>query len=288
MTNLFSQFALAKAALKRNKPFVFDSALLPKCSGYKEEKLSDFNRDHVFQYHKATGWDTQKSDSIHPCYLHMLGFRQHMQLMLADEFPFAMLGIVHLSNKIEQTRPISPSESGTLKSVFEEFERHSKGILGSIKTEFYSEDEVVWSSVSRFLMVDKRIKSNKKSRYQHHTLKDGYVENSQFECDHKMIRQYASVSGDFNPIHLHDLSAKLFGFKSAIAHGMWSKARCLSILQEDCQGASCCDISFNRALFLPAKVKLMVDDSDNNARQFMLVSQDERVVHLSGKVMREG
>ena len=40
-------------------------------------------------------------------------------------------------------------------------------------------------------------------------------------------RRYAKVSGDVNPIHLSGLTAKAFGFKRAIAHGMWVKARVL-------------------------------------------------------------
>jgi hypothetical protein len=36
------------------------------------------------------------------------------------------------------------------------------------------------------------------------------------------------VSGDRNPIHLHPLGARLFGFPRAIAHGMWTVARCLA------------------------------------------------------------
>ena len=44
-------------------------------------------------------------------------------------------------------------------------------------------------------------------------------------------RRYAAVSGDRNPIHLAGFAAKAFGFKSAIAHGMWVKARTLAALQ---------------------------------------------------------
>ena len=44
-------------------------------------------------------------------------------------------------------------------------------------------------------------------------------------------RRYASVSGDRNPIHMHALTAKAFGFPRAIAHGMWTKARCLAALE---------------------------------------------------------
>ncbi|WP_405895226.1 MaoC/PaaZ C-terminal domain-containing protein [Streptomyces sp. NBC_00104] len=41
-------------------------------------------------------------------------------------------------------------------------------------------------------------------------------------------RRYGAVSGDRNPIHLHPLGARLFGFPRAIAHGMWTVARCLA------------------------------------------------------------
>ena len=43
-------------------------------------------------------------------------------------------------------------------------------------------------------------------------------------------RRYAGVSGDPNPIHMYAVTARLFGFKSAIAHGMWSYARVLAAL----------------------------------------------------------
>ncbi|WP_258038084.1 MaoC/PaaZ C-terminal domain-containing protein, partial [Streptomyces sp. SM5] len=41
-------------------------------------------------------------------------------------------------------------------------------------------------------------------------------------------RRYGAVSGDRNPIHLHPLTARLFGFPRHIAHGMWTVARCLA------------------------------------------------------------
>ncbi len=44
-------------------------------------------------------------------------------------------------------------------------------------------------------------------------------------------RRYAAVSGDSNPIHLYNFTAKLFGFPRAIAHGMWTKAKCLSMYE---------------------------------------------------------
>jgi acyl dehydratase len=43
-------------------------------------------------------------------------------------------------------------------------------------------------------------------------------------------RRYGLVSGDMNPIHLSAPSAKLFGFRQAIAHGLWTKARALAAM----------------------------------------------------------
>ncbi len=45
-------------------------------------------------------------------------------------------------------------------------------------------------------------------------------------------RRYAAVSGDHNPIHLYPLTAKALGFPRQIAHGMWSKARCVAARRE--------------------------------------------------------
>jgi acyl dehydratase len=86
-------------------------------------------------------------------------------------------------------------------------------------------------------------------------------------------RRYAAVSGDRNPIHLHALSARAFGFPRPIAHGMWTKARCLAALtepgarghahpergaagwpDEGLPDAFSIDVRFRRPILLPATV----------------------------------
>ena len=60
------------------------------------------------------------------------------------------------------------------------------------------------------------------------------------------------VSGDHNPIHLHGWTAKPFGFPRAIAHGMWTKARCLAALR--LPDAFTAEVRFKQPILLPAKV----------------------------------
>jgi hypothetical protein len=67
-------------------------------------------------------------------------------------------------------------------------------------------------------------------------------------------RRYAAVSGDRNPIHMHALAAKLFGMPRAIAHGMWTKARCLAELEPTLPDAFAVGVQFKLPLFLPAQV----------------------------------
>ena len=65
-------------------------------------------------------------------------------------------------------------------------------------------------------------------------------------------RQYAAVSGDHNPIHLHSWSAKPFGFPRAIAHGMWTKAHCLASLR--LPDAFETSVRFKQPILLPSRV----------------------------------
>jgi acyl dehydratase len=69
-------------------------------------------------------------------------------------------------------------------------------------------------------------------------------------------RRYAKVSGDVNPIHLSGLTAKAFGFKRAIAHGMWVKARVLGALAGRLPDELNIDVGFRKPLFLPSTVTL--------------------------------
>ncbi len=43
--------------------------------------------------------------------------------------------------------------------------------------------------------------------------------------------QYGYISGDWNPHHLWPWSARLLGYRKPIAHGMWTMAKALSLLQ---------------------------------------------------------
>ena len=109
-----------------------------------------------------------------------------------------------------------------------------------------------------------------------------------FEVPEDIGRRYAFVSGDFNLIHLHPLSAKAFGFPKAIAHGMWSKAKCLAMMGELPEACSAV-VSFKLPIFLPSEVELIAEpiaklNSIEDNCVFGLYSAKNDKPHLSGHI----
>jgi acyl dehydratase len=92
------------------------------------------------------------------------------------------------------------------------------------------------------------------------------------------------VSRDVNPIHLTNVTAKLLGFKKAIAHGMWTKARALAILmpREDVDQAEVY-VEFKTPLFLPARVSLWAHREEHGALFEVRNAKGEKP-HLRGRV----
>src|SRR5205085_2439229 len=95
-------------------------------------------------------------------------------------------------------------------------------------------------------------------------------------------RRYGSVSGDLNPIHMHSLSARLFGFPSAIAHGMWTKARCLAALAPQLPERFTVQAAFRKPILLPGKVRFADEHSATGIRFGVL--SDEDASHLDGQL----
>ena len=73
------------------------------------------------------------------------------------------------------------------------------------------------------------------------------------------IRRYAAVGGDHNPIHTNPVGAKLFGFPTVIAHGMFSAAAVLANLEAGLPDAVTYSVRFGKPVLLPASAGLYVD-----------------------------
>ncbi|HMD10805.1 MAG TPA: MaoC/PaaZ C-terminal domain-containing protein, partial [Marmoricola sp.] len=95
-------------------------------------------------------------------------------------------------------------------------------------------------------------------------------------------RRYAAVSGDHNPIHLYRLTAKAFGFPRQIAHGMWTKARCVAALDNRLPDAVTVRVEFKKPVFLPGTVALG-SRIDDDGVAFSLTRPKDGAPHLVGR-----
>lgn len=98
--------------------------------------------------------------------------------------------------------------------------------------------------------------------------------------------RYAAVSGDFNPIHLTATTAKWFGFKQAVAHGMWSLGRCLGAAARELPAAGIrIDTQFKLPVYLPSQALVRAWPVDGGLDISMCTPRGDRL-HLAMQVRR--
>lgn len=209
----------------------------------------------------------------------------HMHLMTRPEFPLPMMGLVHLRNSIAQTRALRVDEVLTVNAAIEAGGRMTdKGLEFDIITEFLSEGRPVYHAVTTILYrghVPPKKDGSKKTVVEVPSALAQYIA---FDAPGNTGRRYGKVSGDLNPIHLSAASAKLFGFPRAIAHGMWSLARCAALVQAQLgQPPRELTVTFKQPLLLPGKVAMKYR-TDAKGIEFSLLSRSSGKVHLSGSL----
>lgn len=205
---------------------------------------------HLAQYQRVCRFDV--SDVLPATYLHILAFPLSVALMTEGSFPFPLVGMVHVANSITQVRPVRSDETVSFAVRADDLRPHPAGRQFDLLGEATVDGETVWTGRSTYLRRGKP--SGEKAARTELGPQQGAVSTVRVPGD--IGRRYGAVSGDRNPIHLHSLTAKAFGFNSAIAHGMWLKARTLASLQGRLPDAYTVDVAFKLPVPLPSTVAI--------------------------------
>jgi acyl dehydratase len=213
-------------------------------------------------YAKVCGFALR--EELPPTYPHVLAFPLHMAVMADGAFPFGAVGLVHVENRILQRRPLTVGEELTIRVRPTALRPHPKGRTFTIVTEVQAGEEVAWEAVSTFLRRGKGDANAVSAGLRQEARSDegeGFPPlpadapaAAEWRLGGDLGRRYAAVSGDRNPIHLHSLTAKPLGFPGAIAHGMWTKARCLAMLESRLPTAFEVEVRFRKPIRLPGVV----------------------------------
>jgi acyl dehydratase len=245
----------------------------------------------VAAYNRVCGFTLR--DQLPPTYPHVLAFPLHMAVMADGSFPFGAVGLVHVENRIVQHRPIGLGEELRLVVRPTALEPHRSGRTFGLVTEVWIADEKTWESTSTMLRrgasqsaVEVSTATRLKARPHGDDAsepEDGLTASAEWRLGGDLGRRYGAVSGDRNPIHMHSLTAKPLGFPSAIAHGMWTKARCLAALEGRLPDAFVVEVRFRKPIRLPGRIEFL-SDADGEEIHFAVRDAKRHTPHLDGAV----
>lgn len=219
------------------------------------------------------------SPLLPPTYPHVLAFALQMQLLTAKDFPFPLLGLIHLTNRIRVLRPMGGVTQLRIGVSVHNLQKHAKGATFELFTQVDDILGPLWEAQSTLLCKGADLPGEVPEQTVPAPV--ALTELTRWYAPADIGRHYAKVSGDYNPIHLSRASAKLFGLPSAIAHGLWIKARALAALNAHLPAANVeLYVAFKKPLRLPSEVILLSSDPGSSG-DFQLNGQGD-LVHLIG------
>lgn len=233
--------------------------------------------EHLKNYNEICGY--KNNGYVSATYLAVISQSLQMHMMTSEPFPFALLGLVHIRNQVKQYRKVAVNETITLSCKFGELKPHDKGLQFDFLTTAKVGNEVVMEGLTTYLSRQKTSGQAAPKAKEEKQL--NFEAESTWDVAENTGRRYAMSSGDFNLIHIHALTAKAFGFKQAIAHGMWSKARALS--SQNLPDAYEADVYFKLPMFLPSQVEFLTA-KDGQDTELLIRNIKSKKPHVSGVI----
>ncbi len=234
------------------------------------------DRGHLGAYDRVCGY--RLTDRLPATYPHVLAFPLAMTLMAGEDFPFPVVGVVHVANRIEVLRPIGADERLDLTVRAADLRPHERGRQFDLLATASTGDEVVWRGISTYLRKEAGPGGERKPR----EAQEPPAPTAVWHVGRDIGHRYAEVSGDRNPIHTSRLGARAFGFSRPIAHGMWSKARCLAQLAGRLPDAYTVEVAFKLPIALPATVAFTGTPTDGGWSMELRDRRSGRP-HLTGR-----
>jgi len=266
-----------RALLDRRPVRLPDDAAVGRFEGRIEEFRTDLRTLSIYQ--RVCGF--ADSDRLPVTFPHILTWGLHMETLLQKQFPVRLPGLVHLWNRIEQHRALYADSVGQIECWLDGVQQTARGAEFCMHTSLRVAGEVCWEEQTGFLArARRRREAADKAALDAPPELDRVAD---WDAAADLGRRYARASGDYNPIHLWPVTARAFGFRRPIAHGMWSLARSCSALADSVREHLLLEARFRRPLTLPSRVAFLADDG-GDTRIFRLQSSDGETVHLDGRL----
>jgi MaoC dehydratase-like protein len=240
------------------------------------------DRKHLAAYAEICG--AAGGTTLPIAYPHVLAMPLHLAMLGAEAFPVKLFGLVHVQNRIAMRQPLSAEEPAEIRAWIEGHRDNDRGQEFDLHTEYVVAGEPLWDETCTFLARKKPPPGAKPSgaRSAEGAPDAVAMKSSSFRAPAGLGRRYGFISGDVNPIHMSDLTARAFGFPRAIAHGMWSLGRAASDFEaEQFDGGCELSVSFKLPIYMPSWLMLQRWSIENGAGFALRDAQGEKP-HFTG------
>ncbi len=248
-----------------------------------------FSEEQLQRYHQAFGGFISE---VPLTLVYCLAQRVHLAQMLSEDFPWPAPGLVHVSNSIEQHLPVNVSQGFVMQATVKLPARGPKvsprRLRPVFKVEFWQDDQLIITCTSQYQVMPKQNGKPTKKREKKVTAQPGedWQAIDTWHLDAASGRQYARLSGDFNPIHLHPLVSRWFGFNKPIIHGMYMAGRAQAEIERAAGKAiKRIDVTFKRPVPLPASISLWQKMDTENLEQgyYQVCGNTDNLQRLEGR-----
>ena len=267
-----------KIMMSRKPSLVPEGGAVPRIES-RLAKVS-IDRKHLASYAEICG--AAAGTTLPIAYPHVLAMPLHLAMLGAEAFPVKLFGLVHVQNRIAMRQPLSAEEPAEIRAWIEGHRDTERGQEFDLHTEYVVANEPLWDETCTFLARKKPAAGTTKPVARADAMPEGVaVKSSSFRAPAGLGRRYGFISGDVNPIHMSDLSARAFGFPRAIAHGMWSLGRLASDFEPELFSGCELSVTFKLPIYMPAWLMLQRWPIENGTGFALRDGQGEKP-HLAG------
>ena len=280
--NIPSSLSSAFDLFRYARPGLSDPATMPYIA--RELSAASMDANWLTAYRLCVGL-RDGSDSLPPLALQIAAAPLHLAILAAAKFPFRALGLVHLSQEVEQIQAIPSTAAINLLAYTTDARWEKRGMSFGLVTEARLAGELVWRGITRALAVGKSpIDPSSASREADDISAPPHLEQL-IAVPENCGRRYAKIAGDLNPIHQHALLARPFGFKRAIVHGTWTLARALAATGLPRSERFRFDASFRRPVELPSQIVVRAyGDSHSKQQEIVVQNAYDARTHLRVRI----
>ncbi|MEH6436713.1 MaoC family dehydratase [Massilia sp. DD77] len=189
-------------------------------------RLPNIDLAHVRRYNAAIGF---AGDALPLPFLYLLAQRAQLATMLDRPTPFKIPGLIHVENTLTMHGPIDPARPLAISTEVSMQAPAANGAIHCLlETRAFDGERLAFACSSNYL-VRRGSKAEGKSSA---TATPAGQPLGRWTLARDAGRRYAALSGDWNPIHLWQWSARLMGMRAPIIHGAHSMAKACALLQQ--------------------------------------------------------